>query len=246
MLDEWTELATLASKGLYATPSLLATQKIERVNVNLPTALRAPVEGPGNLGAREARWTSWRTRLGVDPARSAHFLNHADADPGERQALSSKVSLEAYEAGAEMFGWRSRPREPACDGDWFVGTGMATCTMGNFRHPAEARVRLRSDATAVIEASTQDIGTGTLTIFPQIAADALGLPSERVLLTMGDSSLPGSGPDIRIFGDDGGRLRHPRWRRKTCGAGLRGSRICRRTKRRWWTAASVAAAARPG
>ena len=136
-------------------------------------------------------------------------------------------------------------REPVRDGDWLVGTGMATCTMGNFRHPAEARVRLRSDATAVIEASTQDIGTGTLTIFPQIAADVLGLASERVLLTMGDSSLPAAGP---TYGSSA-----------TMGAGSailmaaedvrrRLARLanCRRTKQRWWTAASVAAAARPG
>jgi hypothetical protein len=34
--------------------------------------------------------------------------------------------------------------------------------MGTFRFPSHAHVTLRRDGTAVIEAGTQDIGTGTL------------------------------------------------------------------------------------
>ena len=192
VLDEWTEPVTNASKSLYATPAILATQKVERVNVNLPTALRAPVEGPGTW-ALESVMDELAHATGVDPLE-LRIRNHADIDPASGKPWSSKKLLEAYETGAKMFGWRERSREPVRDGDWLIGTGMATCTMGNFRHPSEARVRLRSDATAIVEASTQDIGTGTLTIFPQIAADVLGLPPDSVTLVMGDSSLPQGGP----------------------------------------------------
>jgi xanthine dehydrogenase YagR molybdenum-binding subunit len=192
LADEWTELVTNASKGLYATPALHTTQRIERVNVNLPTALRAPVEGPGTWALGSAM-DELAHATGVDPLE-LRIRNHADVDPASGKPWSSKKLLEAYETGAKMFGWRERSREPVRDGDWLVGSGMATCTMGNFRHPGEARVRLKSDATAVIEASTQDIGTGTLTIFPQIAADVLGLSIEDVTLVMGDSSLPQGGP----------------------------------------------------
>jgi xanthine dehydrogenase YagR molybdenum-binding subunit len=66
--------------------------------------------------------------------------------------------------------------------------------MGNFRFPAEARVRLAPDGRASVECSTQDIGTGTQTIFTQIAAEALGLPFTQVSIQWGDSALPTAGP----------------------------------------------------
>jgi xanthine dehydrogenase YagR molybdenum-binding subunit len=66
--------------------------------------------------------------------------------------------------------------------------------MGTFRFPSRAQVTLRRDGTAVIETGTQDIGTGTLTIFPQIAAGVLGLPTRSVELKMGDTLLPEAGP----------------------------------------------------
>src|SRR5207245_5697778 len=86
---------------------------------------------------------------------------------------SSKKLREAYEEGARLFGWRTRPPAPQRDGDWVIGHGMASCLMGTFRFPSHAHVTLRRDGTAVIEAGTQDIGTGTLTILPQIVADVL-------------------------------------------------------------------------
>src|SRR5215211_7286810 len=66
--------------------------------------------------------------------------------------------------------------------------------MGTFRNPARAEVRIRSDGSVVVATGTQDIGTGTLTIFPQIAADVLGLPADQVGLVMGDTRLPEAGP----------------------------------------------------
>ena len=92
-----------------------------------------------------------------------------------------------------MFGWRPRPCGPERDGHWLVGQGMADCAMGCFRSPSTARVRLLADGSAVVETGTQDIGTGTLTIFPQIAADLLGLEPGLVSLRMGDTRLPEAG-----------------------------------------------------
>ena len=71
---------------------------------------------------------------------------------------------------------------------------MASCLMGTFRFPSRARVRLRRDGTTLIETGTQDIGTGVLTIFPQIAADVLGLPVSKIEFKMGDTTLPEAGP----------------------------------------------------
>ena len=190
--DDFIEFATEASKSLYATPSMRLRQRAERAHVAMPTAMRAPVEGPG-LWALESAMDELAVDLGVDPL-NLRLANYADADPATGAPWSSKKLREAYEEGARLFGWRERPRAPQHDGDWIIGHGMASCLMGTFRFASRARVTLRRDGTAVIETGTQDIGTGTLTIFPQIAAGVLGVPSSSIELKMGDTTLPEAGP----------------------------------------------------
>ncbi len=76
------------------------------------------------------------------------------------------------------------------DGRLLVGWGMATATYPAGQSPASATVRLRADGTALVQTGSQDIGTGTYTILAQIAADALGLPADRVRVEIGDTKLP--------------------------------------------------------
>jgi xanthine dehydrogenase YagR molybdenum-binding subunit len=190
--DDFVEMATEASRGMYATATMHLVQQVERANVNMPTALRAPWEGPGLWGLESAADELAHT-LGQDPL-DFRLANYAEVDPAQGRPWSSKKLREAYEEGARLFGWRERPRKPVRDGHWLIGHGMASCSMGCFRMPSEARVRLKRDGTAVIETGTHDIGTGSVTIFPQIAADVLGLPVEKVTLLMGDTRLPRAGP----------------------------------------------------
>ncbi|MEO3432963.1 xanthine dehydrogenase family protein molybdopterin-binding subunit [Inquilinus sp. CAU 1745] len=191
--DDFTEYATEASKGVYASPAIVTSQRMERANVAMPTAMRSPVEGPG-LWALESAMDELAHDLGMDPL-DLRLANHADEDPATGEPWSSKKLKEAYEEGARLFGWRDRSRRPSRDGDWLVGHGMATCTMGCFRMPTPgAEIVLKADGGAVVRTGTQDIGTGTATIFPQIAADILGLPLEKVTLALGDTELPEAGP----------------------------------------------------
>jgi xanthine dehydrogenase YagR molybdenum-binding subunit len=190
--DDFAEFATQASMGLYATPAMRLSQRVERAHVAMPTPMRAPVEGPGTW-ALESAMDELAHRIGIDPL-DLRLVNYAETDPGTGQPWTSKKLREAYEEGARLFGWRERPPKPRRDGAWLVGHGMATCTMGTFRNPAAAEVRIRADGSVLVATGTQDIGTGTLTIFPQIAADVLGLPAEQVSLAMGDTRLPEAGP----------------------------------------------------
>jgi xanthine dehydrogenase YagR molybdenum-binding subunit len=190
--DDYVDFATEASKGLYATPAMYLRQRVRRAHVNLPTPMRAPIDGPGTW-ALESAMDELAHRLGMDPL-DLRLANYAEVNPADGRPWSSKKLREAYEEGARLFGWRERPREPRRDGDWLVGTGMASCTMGTFRFPSTVRVRLRADGTAVIEGGFHDIGSGTLTVFPQIAADVLGLDPGAISCEMGDTALPQTGP----------------------------------------------------
>src|SRR6476660_2529264 len=71
---------------------------------------------------------------------------------------------------------------------------MATCSMGSFRYPGEARVTLRGDGSVVVEANVQDIGTGVQTVLSQIAAEELGISPDQVETRWGDTDLPATGP----------------------------------------------------
>jgi len=192
MTEDFVEYATEASRSTYASPAIRVRQRVQRANVNLPNPMRAPVEGCG-LWALGSAMNELAERLGADPVQ-LRLDNYAEHHPVTREPWSSKELRACYEEGARVFGWRGRPCEPERDGPWLIGQGMADCAMGCFRNPSQANVRLRADATAVIEAGFQDIGTGTLTIFPQIVAGVLGLEPGMVSCEMGDSDLPEAGP----------------------------------------------------
>jgi xanthine dehydrogenase YagR molybdenum-binding subunit len=77
--DDYIEFATAASMELYATRSMHLKQRVERANVAMPTALRAPVEGPG-LWALESAIDELADRLKIDPL-DLRLVNYAENSP---------------------------------------------------------------------------------------------------------------------------------------------------------------------
>jgi xanthine dehydrogenase YagR molybdenum-binding subunit len=191
LADTHVEPATEASKSLYAVPALRLRQLIERVSLNVPTPMRAPVEGPG-LWALESAMNELADAAGLDPL-DVRLANFAEVSPADGRPWSSNGLREAYEEGARRYGWRTRYQRPRREGPWVIGHGMATCSMGSFRFPGAGRVRLRRDG-AVVEANVHDIGTGVQTVLSQIAAEELGISLDRVETRWGDTDLPATGP----------------------------------------------------
>jgi xanthine dehydrogenase YagR molybdenum-binding subunit len=99
---------------------------------------------------------------------------------------------ECYRQGAEAFGWHKRNPEPRAmrDGRDLVGWGMASGVWDAFQMPITVRIRLSANGRAEVACATSDIGTGTCTIMAQVAADMLGLSLDRVIVRLGDSTLP--------------------------------------------------------
>jgi xanthine dehydrogenase YagR molybdenum-binding subunit len=177
---------------LYACDNVSTPSKLVRVNVGAPTPMRAPAECPGTF-AIESAMDELAYALDLDPLE-LRLRNHADNDPSNGKPWSSKHLKECYARGAERFGWHRRQPQPQSmrDGELRVGWGMATAVYPASRRPASARVRLGADGNALVQAATQELGTGAYTIFTQVAADALGLPVGRVIFELGDSDLPDS------------------------------------------------------
>jgi len=191
LADTHVEPATEASKSLYAVPALRLRQQVERVSLNVPTPMRAPVEGPG-LWALESAMNELADAAGLDPL-DVRLANFAEVSPADGRPWSANGLREAYQEGARRYGWRTRHQRPRRDGPWVIGHGMATCTMGSFRFPGVSRVRLRRGG-AVVEANVHDIGTGVQTVLCQIAADELGISPDQVEMRWGDTDLPRTGP----------------------------------------------------
>jgi xanthine dehydrogenase YagR molybdenum-binding subunit len=192
LVDTHVEPSTEASKSLYATPSIRLRQLLERVSLNVPTPLRAPVEGPG-LWALESAMNELADAVGRDPL-DVRLANFAETSPADGRQWSSNRLREAYEQGARRYGWRDRHTRPREDGPWRIGHGMATCSMGSFRYPGAARVRYARDGSVVVESNVHDIGSGAQTVLAQIAAEELGVPLDRVEMRWGDTDLPRTGP----------------------------------------------------
>jgi xanthine dehydrogenase YagR molybdenum-binding subunit len=151
--------------------------------------MRAPGTAPGTF-ALESAMDEAADRLGIDPLE-LRMRNFADHDQETGRPWSSNGLLECYRVGAERFGWeRRRGKSGMKVGRWKIGFGMATTLYPAIRQACRARVSLRPDGSLLVQCGTQDMGSGTYTALGQIAADALGVPTEKVMVELGDTLLP--------------------------------------------------------
>jgi xanthine dehydrogenase YagR molybdenum-binding subunit len=190
-VGEFTESCGARSTGLmYDSPSIRVEETVYPVNVSTPTFMRAPGECPGTY-ALECALDELAIALKMDPV-ALRLANHADNHPTKNLPFSAKHLKEAYQLGAEKFGWSKRNPEPRSmgDGDLLVGWGMATATYPAHKMSAAAKVILRADNSATVQCATHDLGTGAYTAFTQISSEQLGVPFEKVTFELGKSDFP--------------------------------------------------------
>jgi xanthine dehydrogenase YagR molybdenum-binding subunit len=194
MYEEYTEAHLNATRFLYSCPNVHTRLRIARMNVHTPTWMRAPGEVSG-VFALECALDELAVALNLDPVE-LRLRNEPEQDEFRRLPFSSRSTRECYRVAGERFGWSRRNPEPRSmpDGRWLIGWGMASATYPANWAPASAWARLLPDGTAEVASAVSDVGPGTWTSMTQVAAEALGLPIERVKLTLGDSRLPKTPP----------------------------------------------------
>jgi xanthine dehydrogenase YagR molybdenum-binding subunit len=197
IFDNYIEYAALVSRSLWAASGGIATShKVVHVNRNTPTAMRSPHEALGHF-ALESAMDELAYATGVDPVM-LRLLNDTTIDPHSGRPFSTRGMRACLTAGAARFGWEKRTPEPRSmrDGRALIGQGMAGAIYTHWRWPAKARVTVNRDGSALVEAGTHDLGTGTYTVMQQVAADALGLAPEHVTVRLGGTGLPPSHASI--------------------------------------------------
>ena len=190
--DKYVENCGSMSGSLYSCVNVEITHGTVQVNRGAPTSMRAPGAAPG-LFALESAIDELAEKCRMDPL-AFRQLNWAEQNEQEKLPWSSNHLREALTQGAERFGWAQRTPGIGSmrDGHEVIGYGMAQCNWDAFRTPAQARVSLKSDGRAVVYCGAQDIGTGTYTVIAQCVSDITGLPLERIVVELGNSSYPPS------------------------------------------------------
>lgn len=190
-VKEFIEHAGVPARMMYAGEHRRTSHRAVALDVAVPSWMRAPGEMPG-AHALEVAMDDLAVAAGVDPVE-LRIRNEPEVDPGTGNPFGSRRLIECLRRGAERFGWYARPTEPRAtlDGDWWVGTGVASTTYpANFFPGNSARIDALGGGRYRVSIGAVDIGTGAGTALLQIAADALGVRVTDVELLIGDTALP--------------------------------------------------------
>ncbi|WP_149825839.1 xanthine dehydrogenase family protein molybdopterin-binding subunit [Streptomyces tailanensis] len=179
---------------LYAVPNVSQTPQTVPLDVVTPIWMRGPGYSTASF-AIESAMDELAYKLGMDPIE-LRLRNEPDEDLSSGHPFSTRRLRECFSVGAREFGWHRRNPRPRStrDGDWLIGTGVATGCYDVFQSAAQAHARLDADGTVVVQSATHDVGTGTYTSMSQVAADALGLAVRHVTFQLGDSRMPPAPP----------------------------------------------------
>jgi CO/xanthine dehydrogenase Mo-binding subunit len=157
-----------------------------------PGDMRAPGAASG-MNVFECAIDELAYEAKIDPLLFRR-LNYTDIDPMSDKPFTSKALRQAYDSGAEAFGWKNRPIEPRSmhDGHELTGWGMATGMWDAMFVKTSARARLSANGNLEVATAASDIGTATYTILAQVASDTLGVTIDDISVKIGDSDLPTS------------------------------------------------------
>jgi xanthine dehydrogenase YagR molybdenum-binding subunit len=185
------EGAVAQTRLLYAGANRMTATRLAMLDLPEGNAMRAPGEASGMM-ALEIAIDEMAEKLGIDPVEF-RILNDTQVDPEKpERPFSQRQLVECFRTGAERFGWGKRNAQPgrSREGRWLIGMGTAAAFRNNLVTKSAARVRLDSNGVVTVETDMTDIGTGSYTIIAQTAAEMMGLPVDKVVVRLGDSTFP--------------------------------------------------------
>jgi xanthine dehydrogenase YagR molybdenum-binding subunit len=185
------ETATMQTRLLYAGANRLTALRLAVLDLPEGNSMRAPGEAPGMM-ALEIAMDEMAEKLGMDPIEF-RAVNDTQVDPEKpERPFSHRNLIGCMRLGAERFGWSKRTPAPGKtrEGRWLVGIGVAAAIRNNLLTRSAARVRLDNRGIVTVETDMTDIGTGSYTIIAQTAAEMMGVPLDRVVVRLGDSTFP--------------------------------------------------------
>jgi len=141
-------------------------------------------------------------KLSIDPVelRRLNHIRLGETSPifeklgegreGVSQTVKSCELARCIEIGAERIGWTEKRGKQSKDGPWVHGVGMSIMMQGSGIPEidmAAATIKMNEDGSFNLLIGATDIGTGSDTILAQMAAEVLGVPLSKMVVTSSDT-----------------------------------------------------------
>lgn len=208
------------ARELYACENVLTEEQGVLTNTGTYTAFRAPGYVQGAF-ALESAMDELAVQLDLDPV-DLRMKNYAEKHQVRDLPYSAKNLAESYKVGMEKIGWqekreaKEKTESKKESGSKRRGIGMASQVWsGGGTAPSYAIARMNADGTFDVLTGSQDLGTGTKTVFSQIAAEELGVGIDKINTVVGDTlagpygvlsagslTVPSVGPAVRMAARD--------------------------------------------
>lgn len=142
--------------------------------------------------------------LGLDPIafRRLNAIRAGEGSPifeklgegreGVPQTVKSCELEQCLAIGAEKIGWSAWRGKRERSGSWVQGVGMSIMMQGSGIPQIDmgaATIKMNEDGSFNLLIGATDLGTGSDTILGQIAAEVLGVPLEKILVTSSDTDV---------------------------------------------------------
>jgi len=207
----WRSLCTAA--GPYRVPHVKIDARSVATN-SVPNGAFRGFGSPQVIFPHESQMDALAKKLGLDRAeiRRRNLLVAGDETSTGQTVAESVGVLETLEQAVETADWEERlERVRAFNSkhtDRVRGLGLASVIYGvglggkaPFLDKAGATMKLEPDGSVAVAVGTVEMGQGLTTAVLQLAAEALGVPIERVQMAPVDTSrVPDSGPTVASRG----------------------------------------------
>ena len=187
---EYIEPSGASTPMFYQSANLAVTHRTVPLHWPRGTIMRAPGECSG-VNPFECAMDELALALKMDPVELRR-INEPTQDPQKKLPWSSRSLLACFDQGAQRFGWSQRVSTPGTrrEGRELVGVGVASATYPAGWRPTSAKVILQPDGRVRVQLAATDLGTGTYTVVTQVAAETLGVTTDRVRVEIGDTDFP--------------------------------------------------------
>ncbi len=176
---------------IYEPKSKRRAHKDVKVNAGDRRAMRAPGHPQGSL-ITEQVMDDLADKIGVDPVE---FRLKNLPDHNARMRTLKPIYERELQLGAEKIGWfaKRHGRGDPTSGPIKRGLGCALSTWGGSAGRAQASCTIYPTGQVELRCGSQDIGVGTTTLVPMVAAEILGLQPSQITGFVGSSAYPAAG-----------------------------------------------------
>jgi len=178
---------------LYRIPNIKYRAKSVYTNCPVSGAMRG-WGSPEFITAVEVHMDQVYKKLKMDPVsfRIKNLVHPFDIDQVTKICLGNAGIIDCLEKGAAEFAWHQRFNAPRAEGRYRIGVGFAcgshkTSMYGGGPEFSSMTLKMNEDGTFVLNTAVQDLGCGSVQTLRIIAAEALSVDPEQILVLEADT-----------------------------------------------------------